>query len=710
MNSFVSAKLYENNIIKVMIFSEIEKLENEPILLVINNDTFVKLDIIKCSFLNGNVIYECHTDVKIKLGNSYYISIKDFGTVPLNVNDCTDFKDFDEKYAYYGDDLGATYFKDHTEFKLWAPLASKVVLLVRKNLEDKFESFVMDRLERGVYSISLKGDYDGYFYRYKITNSGLTFVTTDPYGKGSSANGKDSAVINFDKIHIDLNNDKLPILNNELDAIVYELHIRDFTIDKSTTIENKGKYLGLAEEGRKTKQGNPAGLDYLKMLGVTHVQILPMYDYKTVDELNTDKTYNWGYDPQQYFTPEGGYSLHPNDPYSRIIELKTMVANLHKNGIKVNMDVVFNHVYDYHNNVFEKVVPNYYFRKTKNGRISNDSFCGDDLDSKRPMVRKMIIDALTFWMKEYGIDGYRFDLLGLMDIETANLAYNAIKNIKSDAMVYGEGWDMAHSLNPSERTTFLNASKVKGIGFFNDSFRDIIKGNNNGTTKGYLAGNIDYLEGFKFSFMGSVVDYCFCKKFDNVYQSINYVECHDNYTLFDCLSKNNKNVDEVLRIIKTISLIILLSYGISFYHAGQEIGLSKKNEDNTYNMGDKYNMFDYSMLDERFNMALFMSSIIRFKKTIHYTHKLTSKYISNNVYFINLDNGGLMIKLKELGDKYKDVIIIINPTPKAIKLELEGYYSGLVLNAGMIETSSLIVKTVFMNPYEVNVFAKKEDE
>ena len=709
MNSFVSAKLYENNIIKVMIFSELEKLESEPILLIINNEQFVKLNIIKCSYLNGNVIYECHTDVKIKLGNSYYISIKDFGTVPLNVNDCTEFKDFDDKYAYFGDDLGATYFKDHTEFRIWAPLASKVVLLLRKTLDDKFESFVMDRLEKGVYFISIPKDCDGYFYRYKITNSGLTFITTDPYGKGSSANGKDSAVINFDKVNINLNNDLLPYLDSELEAIIYELHIRDFTIDNNTNITHKGKYLGLAEENRRTKGGNPAGLDYLKMLGITHVQILPMYDYKTVDELNPDKSYNWGYDPQQYFTPEGSYSTSPNDPYSRIIELKTMVSALHKAGIKVNMDVVFNHVYDYHNNVFDKVVPNYYFRKTKNGRISNDSFCGDDLDTKRPMVRKMIIDALTFWMKEYGIDGYRFDLLGLMDIETATQAYNAIKSIKSDAMVYGEGWDMAHSLDSNERTSYLNASKVKGIGFFNDSFRDIVKGNNNGTTKGYMAGNIDYLEGFKFVFMGSVVDYCFCKKFDNVYQSLNYVECHDNYTLFDCLKKNNKNEQEILRIIKAINLIISVSYGISFYHAGQEIGLSKKNEDNTYNMGDSYNKFDYEMLDKRYDMALYLSSIIKFKKTIKYNKHITSKYIANNVFFVNLDNGGLMIKLKELGENYKNIIIVINPTSNNLRIELDSYYSGLVLYAGMIENSSLVVKTVFMNPYEVNIFAKLED-
>ncbi len=711
LNSFVSAKLFPNNVIKVSIFSEIEKSENEPILLVINKEIFVRLDIVKSSFLNGNVIYECKSPIKLELGKDYYISIKDFGIVPLNVDSATEFKDFDEKYSYDGDDLGAIYSKEKTSFKLWAPLASKVVLFVKKIGEEIYSTYVMSREEKGVYSIVLNGDYDGARYLFSVTNSGLNFVTTDPYAKGSTANGKHSVVVNFDKVNIDLHEKDLPKLKQNIDAIVYELDVRDFTIDftKNTDIKNKGKYLGLTETNRKTKGGHPAGLDYLEMLGITHVQILPMYDFKTINEDKPLESYNWGYDPQQYFVPEGSYSLDPNDAYSRIKEVKEMVAALHKKGIKVNMDVVFNHVYDYQNNVFEKIVPNYYFRKTKNGRISNDSFCGCDLDTKRPMVRKMIIDSLVYWVKEYGIDGYRFDLLGLMDIETAKQLYKKIKAIKPDAMIYGEGWEMANALLPEERTSYLNAFKVPGIGFFNDSFRDIVKGPNNSKTRGYLAGNLDYLEGFKYTFLGCVVNYCYDRKYENVNQSVNYCECHDNMTLFDCLNKNIESVDTCLRIIRTINTTITLAYGIPFFHAGQEIGATKYGHDNTYNMGDKYNKFDYKLLDERFDMALYLSSIIKLKKQNLRKTNLSCEEIANNTYFVNLDNGGVMIQQKKIGESLKDVIIIYNPTEESINVNLDGYYEGLITYAGAIEKGSLHCKTVLMNPYEVNVFVKKED-
>ena len=711
LNSFVSAKLFPKNIIKVFVFSELEKNENEPILLVVNKETFIKLDIIKSSFLNGVVIYECKSPVDLNLGNDYYISIKDFGIVPLNVDCATEFDDFDEKFSYDGDDLGAIYSKEKTSFKLWAPLASKVVLLVKKPGETNYSTYVMNREEKGVYSYILNGDYDGAKYLYSVTNSGLNFVTTDPYAKGSTANGKHSVVVNFDKVKIDLNDEYLPNFRQNSDAIVYELDVRDFTIDinNNTNIVNKGKYLGLTEENRKTKKNHPAGLDYLSMLGVSHVQILPMYDFKTINEEKPLESYNWGYDPQQYFVPEGSYSTDPNDAYSRIKEVKQMVASLHKKGIRVNMDVVFNHVYDYQNNVFEKIVPNYYFRKTKNGRISNDSYCGCDLDTKRPMVRKMIIDSLVYWVKEYGVDGYRFDLLGLMDIETAKQLYKKIKAIKPEAMIYGEGWEMANSLKPEERTSYLNAFKVPGIGFFNDSFRDIVKGPNNSRTKGYLAGNLDYLEGFKYTFLGSVVNYCFDKKFENVNQSVNYCECHDNMTLFDCLNKNIDSTETCLRIIRTINSTILLAYGVSFFHAGQEIGATKYGHDNTYNMGDKYNKFDYKLLDERYDMALYLSSVIKFKKENLRKLNLTSEEIGDNTYFVNLDNGGLIVKLNKLGEKLKDVVIIYNPTNESINIDLEGYYEGLITYAGAIGPHGLNCKTVLMNPYEVNVFVKKED-
>ena len=709
LNSYVSAKLFDDNIIKVMIFSTIEKKENEPINLIINSEKFEKLTIIKQTFLNGISIYECKPKEEIKLGNSYYIAINNFGITALNVNDATSFSDFDTKYYYDKNDLGCSYSKEETTFKVWAPLASKVVLFIRKNNEANFSTYVMNRNPQGVYEITLPGDYETFLYRYKITNSGLSFLTTDPYAKASTANGKDSVVVDLSKCQIDLHLDKLPQLKSYSSAIIYELDVRDFTIDKNTNIVNKGKYLGLTESGTKTSGNNPAGLDYLEFLGVTHVQVLPIYDFETVDELRTNETYNWGYDPQQYFVPEGGYSTDPNDPYARIIETKKMVGALHNKGIKVNMDVVFNHVYNYQTSVFEKVVPNYYFRKQKNGALSNDSYCGNDLDSKRPMVRKLIADSLSFWMDEYGIDGFRFDLLGLMDINTLNYITNMIKTKRSDAMIYGEGWNMANALPFEERSTILNSFKTPTVAFFNDSFRDVVGGPNSKNELGYLGGNCSYLEGFKYSIMGSCVNYCYPPRFVSYQQSINYCECHDNQTLFDKLNTVIKNENRTLRCVRTINFGIIFSLGISFFHAGQEIGLTKFGEDNTYNKGDKYNKFDYSILDKRFDMARYLSSLIHFKKQNIDSFTIDLNDILNNVKFTNMPNGSLMMKLNNLSDRLKNVIVVYNPTGEIVNVKLDDYYIAVVTFAGAIKNSDLISKDITLNPYEVNLLIKKEE-
>ncbi len=705
LNSFISAKLTDYDLIKIVIFSDIEKNEKEPINLIINGETIVKLQINKVTYLNGIALYECKSPVKIELGNSYYIQIKDFGVTPLNVNDATFFNGFDEKFYYDGNDLGATYSNEKTSFKVWAPLASKVVLFIRKNREDKFTTFVMKRSYNGVYSVVLDGDYDGFSYRYRVTNSGLSFLTTDPYGKGSTANGRDSVVINPSKTKINLNEDKLSILKNNCEAVIYELDVRDFTVDSSTDIENKGKYLGLTEENRKTTGKHPAGLDYLKFINVSHVQVLPIYDFKTIDELNPNESYNWGYDPQQYFVPEGSYSTNPDDPYSRIIELKKMIASLHKNNIKVNMDVVFNHVYEYQTSVFEKIVPNYYFRKNRNGTLSNGSFCGNDLDSERPMVRKMILDCLAFWMNEYGIDGYRFDLMGLIDIDTMKMAYNVTKSIKSDAMFYGEGWNMG-TLPEERRTSIMNSFKVPGIGFFNDSFRDIVRGQADSRDPGYLAGNTSYIEGFKYAVLGSVTNYCYPARFKNVNQSINYCECHDNRTIFDQINRYIDDETKTLRIVRMINTVIDFSYGVSFFHAGQEIGLTKFGVDNTYNMGDKYNKFDYSVLDKRFEMAMHFASLNSVKGKITFG-ELTSSEILKNVTFVDLKNGALMMKLKKSVGTLFDIVAIANPTDNELNVTLDDYYTAVVTYAGYIKNSDLKAKDITLNPYEINILVKR---
>ena len=711
INTFFGAKLVDYNTIRVAIFSDIPR--SAPLYLIIDDDSSYELKIVRQNFLNGICLIECKTKFPIVLGKKYIVRCRDLGVCALNVNDATSFEHFDEEFYYDKDDLGATYSREETTFKVWAPLASKVTLFLRKKHGDVFKTFKMSRGQNGVYEITLKGDYDGYFYRYQVTNSGLSQITTDPYGKGSSANGKDSCVIDHEQIKLDLCEKDLPKFKTYTDAIIYELNVRDFTIDKSTNIENKGKFLGLAEEGRTTKGGNPAGLDYLTKLGVTHVQLLPIFDFKTVDELNPDKEYNWGYDPQQYFVPEGSYSTDPNNGYRRIIELKKMVQALHKKGIKVNMDVVFNHVYSYEDSIFEKIVPNYYFRKNTNGTMCNGSGCGNDLATERKMVRKLIIDSLVYWVKEYGIDGYRFDLMGLIDIDTIKLATKRIRAIKPDAMIYGEGWDMLTNLPKDKKATILNSALLPDVAFFNDTFRDIVRGNNDlaNYNYGYLLGNTNYLEGFKFVSLGSCVEYCYEPRFINANQSINYLECHDNCTLFDKISAIylSKSDKEKLKILKTANFSVLFSFGIPFIHAGQEIGLSKQMHENTYNEGDKYNKFDYSILDERIALFDYTKSLIELKKSMSLKHMISSDsgVIEDTNFFTNLDKNAVGLSFADPNGSGRTFNICYNPNESNVKVDFDDTYRLIVDENGYKKESKKYFSSVILTPFSVYVFEGK---
>lgn len=711
-NTYFGTNLIDKNTVRIAIFSEVEKNINHPFLLHINTDRIEKLAIKKQTFLNGVFMFDCFFEEGFELGNDYNISLYPFGIYPLNVNGATDFEDFDKNYFYNGDDLGFTYTKKATTFKVWAPLASRCVVLLKKGNE-KFQSYVMTREEKGVYSLTLNGDFDGYKYRYQVTNSGTSIITTDPYGKASSANGRDSVVVDFNKTKIDLYEKGLPTYKNNTDAIIYELHVRDFTIDNNTNIVNKGKYLGLTETKRTTKKGHMAGIDHIEFMGMTHVQLLPIYDYCTVDELNTDKSYNWGYDPQQYFCPEGGFSSDPNDPYSRIIELKKAIAAFHKKKIKVNMDVVFNHVYDVLRSPLEIIVPNYYFRKNKNGVLCTGSGCGNDVASERLMTRKLIVDCCKYWVKEYGIDGFRFDLMGLTDITTMNLVAEEIRSIKKDAMIYGEGWNMDTNLAVDERAAIINSFQMPEIGFFNDVYRDILRGPN-GEDKlslpGYFAGNTDFREGFKYSLLSTSVKYVYDPRFIGPNQSINYCECHDNFTLFDKIAKSigdEKDVKRIMKIVFSINEAILLSYGVPFFHAGQEIGLTKKFVDNTYNKGDEYNKFRYDILDQRYEYVLYLKTMIELRKNLKINDLQDSIEIGKNHFFHDLPNGAISVSVNSPNDKNVSYLLIFNPTNQTIVHDLGDYHYLIAGKIGYIKNSDIHVQTIMIQPYSVSVYKKE---
>lgn len=713
-NTSWNAKLIDENLIRVTIFSTISKPNHKAISLVKDDRDITQLSIIKSNNMPGITVYDCKPAYKITLGHRYNVVIESFGTVALDVNDMSLSDSFDEEYYYDGDDLGATFYPNHTEFVLWAPLAASVILKVSKNHGETWHLREMVREPKGIYRLKLEGNYDGAYYNYIVENSGLAKTTIDPYAKGSTANGTSSVVINFKKTRVDLEEEDLPTYKNYTDAIIYETHVRDFTIDSNTNIRNKGKFLGIAEEKRTTTGGNPAGLDYLKLLGITHVQFLPIYDYLTVDELNPDLKYNWGYDPWQFFVPEGSFASELENPYSRIIDLKKMVKALHHHGIKVSMDVVYNHVYNHQFHPYEDVVPNYYFRRNANGTVSDGSFCGDDLASERKMVSKLIVDACIYWIKEYGIDAYRFDLMGIIDKHTMNRIYRETTEIKPDFMIYGEGWNMPTALDNSLKTSMDNALSLPKISFFNDAFRDITKGatsENEFYKRGYLTGDLSFCEGFKFVFMGSCINYIFNKKFISANQSINYVECHDNGTLYDkIVACGYEEEKDILRILKLINAVILFSFGIPFFHMGQEVGLSKNMHQNTYNKGDKYNKMRWNIVDERFEYVSFLASLIKYRKTNEYLREFDSNNIDNGINIENLKHNVLKITYFNgmIKGVKKDIVLIINPTNDVYYYSNNKTINLIAGDGGYLEDSKLKMKTLMVTPNSFDLFFEED--
>ncbi|MBQ9457309.1 MAG: type I pullulanase [Bacilli bacterium] len=609
-DTYLNAKLISPDLLRLVVFSSLPYEKLEPVLWK-DGVSMGKPTVARTSTLSSISIVDLRLNEPLELGHSYSLVMPQYGSVPVDVTEATTFPGFDEEFHYKGNDLGYTYSKKYTGFALWAPLASKVVLSYRKKPEDPWSVVEMIRCDHGVFKGRVYGDLHLAEYHYHVTNSEVTVKVTDPYAKGSTLNGENSVVIDFGRLKDNDHPEALPVLNSPCDAIIYEGHVRDLTIDPHTDIREKGRFKGLVEEGRKTEAGHPAGFDYIKSLGITHLQLLPIYDYKTVDESKPSSGYNWGYDPAQYFVPEGSYASNLEDPLSRIVDCRDMVAKFHQAGIRIVMDVVYNHVYEYQNSVFEKVVPNYYFRRRANSKLANTSGCGNDLATERPMVRKLIVDACRHWIETYHIDGFRFDLMGIIDVETLQQIRAMARSHDPRFLLYGEGWNMGGEVSVP-LGHMGNANLLPEFGFFNDFYRE--------TLKNYAAGDFGAKNAFKNALAGSCIDFILPPKFASATQTINYVECHDNATFFDFLSMRRRDysLETKLEIIQGVNAAILFSFGIPFFHAGQEIGMSKWEEDNTYNKGDGYNKFSYRLLDERYEMAENFKKMVAIRKKSPY--------------------------------------------------------------------------------------------
>ncbi len=692
-DTFLSARLVENDLIRLSVFTghQYGKIE---VSLLIDDDKEIKLTPVKFVSTPNSWIFDYHLDGPLELGHSYVLMLSGIGAVTLDVNEATTFPGFDEEFYYNGDDLGATYSEFETNFAVWAPLASVVYIRYKKKSSARWHYREMIRGKNGVYRIAIKGDMEYAEYQYVVNNSGVTRISIDPYAKASSPNGESSVVLNMNRFSSIIDNeDKLPKFEKYVDAIIYEGNVRDLTISPHTNIKNKGTYKALYQEGCKTNGDHPAGFDYIKSLGITHLQLLPIHDFKTVNELHPEEKYNWGYDPQQYMVPEGSYASDVLDPECRIKEFKELVSKYHKEGIRIVMDVVFNHVYDYLNSSFEKIVPNYYFRKKNNGKMSNCSGCGNDLATERPMARKMILDACKWWIDMYHIDGFRFDLMGLIDVETLKQIKDYAKSVKKDFILYGEGWNM----DPDSKVQLgkmENAKLLKDFAFFNDLFREY--------NKAYLTQDFYHNGGYKYAMLGSSLSYSGIeKKWDDAKQSVNYIECHDNMTFFDYISRemgDSISIDDKLSICELGLFSILTSNGLSFIHAGQEVGDSKYGKDNTYNLGDTYNQFPYELVDERYSMVEKFISMCKAKKGRRLFPKSDGESLKNLVEFDDYERCVIM-DFANTNEKLKfsKIEVIVNPTFDDIVKVYEEPVTLLNGNAGDMSKAKIRMERVVIN-------------
>lgn len=597
-------------------------------------------------------------------------------------------KEFDELYFYEGNDLGCHYTKEKSTFKVWAPLSTGVILKIVKDGKDYL--YPMKRGLKGVYCCEVEGDLELAHYFYLVKHVGNYEITMDPYAYSSSSNGRTNIIVDIQKTP--MKSHQLPPLKHKTDAIIYEMSVRDFSMSSTSGMKNKGKFLAFTEPHTSTDSGNPTGLDYLSCLGITHVQLMPINDFATVDEKNTTELYNWGYDPAQYNVTEGSYVSDPNDGYKRILEAQQMVEALHSRGLRVVLDVVYNHMHDVNLNALEKTVPHYFFRRNGDGSLSNGSWCGNDLNTTAKMCRKYILDMCKRWQILYGIDGYRFDLMGLIDIETMKLVDAQGKAIDSSFMVYGEGWNMMTALAENKRTTIQNNRMVPHIGFFNDFFRDTLRGTNQMESKGYFSGDT-------YKANDAMKAMCNLDMFDNISQSINYVECHDNATCYDKLQISNYDEDEETKKkrLRLLLAAVILSQGIPFLQGGQEFFRTKGGLNNTYNAGDQVNAIDWNRKDCEIDTIQFVQFLIHLRKNNPCFRYADYDMILENVSMENIDHRMIQYKLHQQDGEYKDIIVYFNASMDSVEVDVEtGYKLLFHTEKGKINENKLSVDGVCM--------------
>ncbi len=648
---------------------------------------------------NNGLEFQINLEKPWQMGEVCIISKAGFKPFCVHYGVLFDTEAFESLFAYAGTDLGCTWSAGQTQFKVWSPMATTVSICFFQAADqdelERIESMVAE--EKGTWAIRFSENMDGLYYTYRVMNGNETREVCDPMAVSVSVNGKRAYVLNPEKAnpqgwseigHV--------IAKTPTDAVLYEVHVRDFSIHPDSGIANKGLFLGLAEEGTTTPDGTKTGLDHLAELGITHVHLMPIFDFYTIDESRTHESrFNWGYDPHLYNVPEGSYSSDPTDGMKRVQELKTAIAAMKRKGIGVVMDVVYNHTYRSIDSEFNKLVPGYYYRTDAFGRFMNGSGCGNETATRRYMVRKTIIESILFWAKEYKIDGFRFDLMGLHDIDTMNAIRRALDDHCPGLLLYGEGWTGGTSgLDHQNAALKSNAIRLMKIGFFNDNARDALKGDTFiEAAGGYLAGVVYMKEGVKQGIVGAIAH----PQVDNMraignisawagypWHCVNYAASHDNLTLYDKLLACHAAASdtEAMKRTNLAGAFVLLSQGIPFMLSGTEFLRTKHGVHNSYNAPDAINQMEWERKSRYMSSFLYHKGLIALRKAHPAFRMVQPEEIRRNLQFLNTPDAVIAFQLKNYagGDSWETILVAFNVgvTDVTIPLPVQKNWSFVV--------------------------------
>jgi pullulanase len=644
------------------------------------------------------------TEIWLRQGdpNIYYEKPNGEISIPVTrkLSTLYDSAEFAAQYTYTGNDLGNTYSKAETKMRLWAPTATAVKVVTYAKADTALASGVetaMTQDVNGTWIAKISGDQAGLIYNYRVTVDGATNEAVDPYVRATTINGARGVVVDLKKTDpANWKKAKPAFSGKATDAVIYELHVRDLSMDTSSGIPaaHKGKYLAFTDLNT-TNNGQKTGISAIKDLGVTHVELLPIFDFASVDEANP--TFNWGYDPMNYNVPEGSYSSDPTKPTARITELKQAIQAMHDQKLRVNMDVVYNHVFSPANFSQELIIPGYFFRTDESGELTNGSGIGNDVASERPMVRKFIVDSIKFWASEYNLDGFRFDLMGLMDIQTINEITAVLKVIDPTIIVIGEGWNMG-TLPDDQKANQINIAKLNNVAHFNDQIRDGLKGSVfNATETGWATGKLSAASDVFAGIVGNT-DYsaAFLTKWltSSPAQSVNYVESHDNLTLADKLTASVKGISPagVVQLSQFASSVVLLAQGVPFIQAGQEFIRSKNGDENSYKSDDAVNSLKWSTKAKYVATTKYYQGLFALRAAHPAFRMSTSAAVKANLKFLKTTNDVIAYSLngKAVKDKANTIVVIHNPNAGATSVTLPNGKKWAIVVKGSVAGTKII--------------------